>query len=230
MFRAPFFRSLFAEGWETTNPLRANSERLPHRRWLARRSQNSRSVHSASLIDRTVNLSVAQNRFDILACLRKWNRLYKLVEPTIRPGSLPIHHAVIPRVVGGQCVFLDSAKPIEQLAQIPSPKPNVRLRIEKLKRLEVANPFFLRQLLPGGRLNLHQPIRVRIRNHIRIKLRLLPYQRSHKIRIKLFLADSALIVSHHACGNRIRQYASGIDWIGADIAKGRAFFSDFIAR
>src|SRR5579863_7682815 len=45
-----------------------------------------------------------------------------------------------------------------------------------------------------------------------------------------FFADSVLMVSHHGSGKRIRQYASGIELIGADVAYGSARFRAFIAR
>ena len=56
-----------------------------------------------------------------------------------------------------------------------------------MKSLKVAHPFFTRHRLAHRRQQLHQAPRVRIRNHRRIELRLLPDQRRHQVRIEIVL-------------------------------------------
>src|ERR1700739_2853226 len=42
-----------------------------------------------------VRFNIAENRFDVLACLREWNRLYKLVHAVVGTSGLPIDNALV---------------------------------------------------------------------------------------------------------------------------------------
>ena len=48
------------------------------------------------LVDRSVGLLVAQNRFYILSRLRKWDRLHKLIHAVIRTSRFPVHYPAVP--------------------------------------------------------------------------------------------------------------------------------------
>jgi hypothetical protein len=115
------------------------------------------AVGAGKIVDRPVGLLVAQNGLDVFARLRERNGLHKLVDARIRAGGLPIHHAIVARVVGGQRVLLHAAEVVEHLAQIARSQADVHLRVEQLEGLEMVIPSSRAIFLPTEGSNCISP-------------------------------------------------------------------------
>src|SRR5690242_10305246 len=64
-----------------------------------------------------VNVGVAHDGLHILACLSKGNRFYKFLYVPVFSRCLPVSHAIIAGIVGGQRVF-ETAELIDHRAEI----------------------------------------------------------------------------------------------------------------
>src|SRR5579863_2044614 len=81
-------------------------------------------------VEPAINVGVARNHFDVVACLRKWDRVYELGRLAIGLAGGPRRHAILTRIVRCQRPF-DAAELFLQLREIERAEPNVVFGIEE---------------------------------------------------------------------------------------------------
>ena len=87
-------------------------------------------------VQAAIHFPIAQDGFDIFACLRKWNRLHKLRQAAVGTVGEPGLHAIVAGIVRGQRIFRLAVELIHQLAKIYGAQFQIHLRDSAKSRFD----------------------------------------------------------------------------------------------
>jgi hypothetical protein len=122
--------------------------------------------------------------------------------PLIRAGSLPVHTRLSPGVVGGQRVLLHPAKPGPASGANTASPGGCSSPDRAVGKSEMAHSLFARHRLPTEGNSCISPYALAYETTEGLNSDSCRISEATRYGSRLFFADSALIVSHHASGKQ----------------------------